>query len=81
MAAVFDRQKKQTLEGDDQSRKGSIDAPIVDLINFINEHNDFFTTSSCSGRISVGSSILCYSAKGWPTKDSKIWLAIKMFVP
>ncbi|XP_057290041.1 tRNA wybutosine-synthesizing protein 3 homolog isoform X2 [Hydractinia symbiolongicarpus] len=48
---LFDKQKKECLHGIDQSRKGSFDAPIHELIVFINSHNDFFTTSSCSGRI------------------------------
>ncbi|MDI3473989.1 MAG: tRNA wybutosine-synthesizing protein 3 [Candidatus Woesearchaeota archaeon] len=37
----------------DKSAKGSIDKPILPLVNKINELPDFFTTSSCSGRISV----------------------------
>jgi tRNA wybutosine-synthesizing protein 3 len=37
----------------DKSRKGGVDAPIADLINCINSHPCFFTTSSCSGRVSI----------------------------
>ncbi|KAL6990778.1 nicotinamide N-methyltransferase [Sarracenia purpurea var. burkii] len=37
----------------DKSPKGSIDAPIIPLLNTINSHPSFFTTSSCSGRISI----------------------------
>ena len=37
----------------DKSRKGSVDAPIEDLIALINAQSDVYTTSSCSGRISV----------------------------
>eukprot|EP00897_Mesotaenium_endlicherianum_P001880 jgi/Mesen1/171/ME1133575C07572 len=37
----------------DKSRKGGVDAPIASLIESINEHEGFFTTSSCSGRISL----------------------------
>lgn len=54
----FDSRKQQVLtallqcEGD-RSRKGSVDAPIVDLVSSINEHNDMYTTSSCSGRVTV----------------------------
>merc|ERR1712168_531768 len=50
---VFDRQKKQTLSGIDHSKKGSFDKPIDDLMMYINAHEDYFTTSSCSGRIIV----------------------------
>ena len=35
----------------DKSPKGFLDAPIVDLVNLINSHKDYVTTSSCSGRI------------------------------
>ena len=37
----------------DKSKKGSVDEPIVDLVNYINKTKDFCTTSSCSGRFSV----------------------------
>lgn len=49
----FMQQKEQCLSGVDLSRKGSVDAPILDLVNFINAQPDFFTTSSCSGRTIV----------------------------
>ena len=50
---VFDRQKKQTLGGIDQSKKGSFDVAIHDLMVYLNNLDDYFTTSSCSGRIIV----------------------------
>ncbi|CAJ0758269.1 22332_t:CDS:2 [Entrophospora sp. SA101] len=31
----------------------SIDEPMLPLINLLNKHNDYVTTSSCSGRIAV----------------------------
>uniref|UniRef100_A0A0D9WZF4 tRNA wybutosine-synthesizing protein 2/3/4 n=1 Tax=Leersia perrieri TaxID=77586 RepID=A0A0D9WZF4_9ORYZ len=37
----------------DKSPKGGVDAPISDLLDALNSHPDLFTTSSCSGRISV----------------------------
>ncbi|KAH6787777.1 Met-10+ like family protein / kelch repeat-containing protein [Perilla frutescens var. hirtella] len=37
----------------DKSPKGNIDAPIVPLLTAINSHPSYFTTSSCSGRISI----------------------------
>jgi tRNA wybutosine-synthesizing protein 3 len=53
----FDAAKTSLLDklaaGVDFSPKGSIDAPIVQLVDFINDLPDFVTTSSCSGRISV----------------------------
>ncbi|XP_076458841.1 tRNA wybutosine-synthesizing protein 3 homolog [Babylonia areolata] len=49
----FQHQKEQCLSGADLSRKGSVDAPIADLVSFINTQSDCFTTSSCSGRVIV----------------------------
>eukprot|EP00090_Calanus_glacialis_P018808 TRINITY_DN29130_c0_g1_i1.p1 TRINITY_DN29130_c0_g1~~TRINITY_DN29130_c0_g1_i1.p1 ORF type:complete len:243 (-),score=60.16 TRINITY_DN29130_c0_g1_i1:32-760(-) len=53
MVDVFDKQKSSCLEGLDLSRKGSIDAPLLELANYINKHSDMFTLSSCSGRIVI----------------------------
>ncbi len=50
----FDFQKKQALEKTnkfDNSKKRSIDIQILPLINLINSHPDYYTTSSCAGRI------------------------------
>ena len=56
--AVFNESKRCLLqslaEGIDFSPKGSIDRPVLELVNFINQYlPDYVTTSSCSGRISV----------------------------
>ncbi|XP_069123976.1 tRNA wybutosine-synthesizing protein 3 homolog [Argopecten irradians] len=53
MDVQFDKQKSLALNGTDLSRKGSIDEEIVPLVQHINNHDNFFTTSSCSGRIIV----------------------------
>ena len=53
MEALFDKQKQNCLSAVDLSRKGSVDEPVVDLVRFINAHKNYFTTSSCSGRIIV----------------------------
>ena len=37
----------------DKSPKGFVDEPIIPLIGCINESKSFYTTSSCSGRISL----------------------------
>lgn len=51
---AFDIEKKRVLnEKLDISRKGSIDEPIVDLIEYINCESNYYTTSSCSGRIVI----------------------------
>ncbi|ESP01422.1 hypothetical protein LOTGIDRAFT_157605 [Lottia gigantea] len=49
----FEKQKSECLSGIDWSRKGSVDIPIGDLVQYINSLNHYFTTSSCSGRIMV----------------------------
>ncbi|GJR14349.1 tRNA wybutosine-synthesizing protein 2/3/4 isoform X1 [Tanacetum coccineum] len=70
----FSTRKKQTLETissplPDKSPKGNVDEPLIPLLNTINSHPSFFTTSSCSGRISilstpVGSTKVKKKAKG-----------------
>lgn len=47
----WDTHKRIVLSKCDKSFKASIDEPIVTLVDTINASKDFFTTSSCSGRI------------------------------
>lgn len=60
--------KKETLknieDGVDYSPKGSIDPLVLDLVNLINKHPDYVTTSSCSGRISTFVHSAVEEAKG-----------------
>ncbi|OWM83448.1 hypothetical protein CDL15_Pgr012929 [Punica granatum] len=54
----FEKRKAATMASlgcteTDKSPKGSLDAPIIPLLTAINSHPCFFTTSSCSGRISI----------------------------
>jgi tRNA wybutosine-synthesizing protein 3 len=52
----FDLQKRLCLEKlykPDHSRKGNVDEPIISLIEYINNLKDYYTTSSCSGRIQL----------------------------
>ncbi|RVX07901.1 tRNA wybutosine-synthesizing protein 2/3/4 [Vitis vinifera] len=54
----FEKRKAATLASmgstePDKSPKGTIDRHIVPLLNAINRHPSYFTTSSCSGRISI----------------------------
>ncbi|CAI0468320.1 unnamed protein product [Linum tenue] len=54
----FEKRKAATLSifgssESDKSPKGSIDAPIIPLLDAINAHPSYYTTSSCSGRISI----------------------------
>lgn len=50
---VFDHDKKMHLEKKDKSSKGSLDEPITELCKSINSSEDYYTTSSCSGRIVI----------------------------
>ncbi|MEM3374772.1 MAG: tRNA wybutosine-synthesizing 3 family protein [Candidatus Woesearchaeota archaeon] len=51
---MFQNQKKIALKKafeNDKSKKGEIDKEILSTINLINSHPNFYTTSSCAGRI------------------------------
>lgn len=50
----------------DLSRKGSIDAPIQDLVGCLNASDHYYTTSSCSGRI------VLYANEVGPTSFSRL---------
>ncbi|XP_068730076.1 tRNA wybutosine-synthesizing protein 3 homolog isoform X3 [Montipora capricornis] len=56
-AACFEKQKLAGLSQVDLSKKGSIDDQIIDLVKYINGKENYFTTSSCSGRIVVFSEL------------------------
>ncbi len=52
----FDETKKamlQKLYKPDKSFKGTVDDDAIPIINEINSKNNYYTTSSCSGRISL----------------------------
>jgi len=48
---MFDKRKKDCLTKIDKSNKKSIDKDIKPLIELINSLDNYYTTSSCSGRI------------------------------
>ncbi|XP_036112759.1 tRNA wybutosine-synthesizing protein 3 homolog isoform X1 [Molossus molossus] len=50
-SAEFPRWKAQCLGKADLSRKGSVDEDVAELVQLLNGREQFFTTSSCSGRI------------------------------
>lgn len=43
--------QKQEHNVKDKSKKGFLDAEIKELVSLINQKNNFYTTSSCAGRI------------------------------
>jgi len=47
----FEQQKRNVLSRKDNSKKGSIDRGVKEIVEMINSLDDFYTTSSCSGRI------------------------------
>ena len=51
--AEFNARKQQILTSLDRSPKGSVDAPILDFIHWLNALQKLVTTSSCSGRIAI----------------------------
>ena len=54
---AFKHEKRDLLKrlqaGCDNSPKGTIDAPILPLVELLNNEDHFVTTSTCSGRISI----------------------------
>ena len=50
---LFDRQKSNVLESSDLSRKGNVDKDIRDLLEKMNSNKNYFSLSSCSGRIII----------------------------
>ena len=51
MNMQFDNEKKLCLSKRDKSKKRTIDKGIKPLIDLLNSMEDYYTTSSCSGRI------------------------------
>lgn len=47
----FEKEKKDFLDKADKSRKKGIDRKIAKLVNHINSLDNYYTSSSCSGRI------------------------------
>ena len=51
MAKTFSQWKKQCLNKLDVSKKGSVDEDIAHVVSLLNSCEEYFTTSSCSGRV------------------------------
>lgn len=52
----FEKDKEKTLTkmaSDDRSDKGSVDEPIKKLLDLINKKSNYYSTSSCSGRVII----------------------------
>jgi tRNA wybutosine-synthesizing protein 3 len=66
----FDLDKKNILGKIDKSKKGEIDEGVKEIVDAINSKENYYTTSSCSGRI-----ILIEIPESWKKDESK-WLLI-----
>jgi len=64
----FPNNKKTYLAKSDKSKKGDIDIKIIPLLETINALPDYYTTSSCSGRV--------YLWKGTGKKSETQWLKV-----
>lgn len=68
---TFELDKKNTLGKTDKSQKGEIDKDIQELVGLINSKDDYYTTSSCSGRI------VLIEIPESGRKDAAKWLLVK----
>jgi len=66
----FRKYKKDFLTKKDKSKKGSVDKNVKKLVNLINSKRNYYTTSSCSGRI-----VLLIKKSG--KKQDSEWLFVK----
>ncbi|MBI3027256.1 hypothetical protein HYY70_04010 [Candidatus Woesearchaeota archaeon] len=51
MLEDFAKEKSDFLKKSDKSKKGCIDKGILKIINLFNSKSEYYTTSSCAGRI------------------------------
>lgn len=75
MTILFNKQKQKYLTElqsglRDKSKKGFIDDEIKALVDAINAHTDYYTTSSCSGRI------LLYTTTHDRKKNETEWIFV-----
>nr|XP_040027900.1 tRNA wybutosine-synthesizing protein 3 homolog isoform X1 [Gasterosteus aculeatus aculeatus] len=73
MEKAFSQWKKQCLNKLDLSKKGSVDEDIANVVSLLNSREEYFTTSSCSGRV-----ILIDRAAGSSDihKQNCVWLFV-----
>lgn len=70
MEKKFSQWKKQCLNKLDQSKKGSVDEDIEHVVSLINGREEFFTTSSCSGRVILIDAVSTWSPRHFFCFDS-----------
>jgi tRNA wybutosine-synthesizing protein 3 len=64
----FESEKITCLGKEDKSKKGEIDFKVRSLVSLINQRKDYYTTSSCSGRV--------YFWTGSGKKNETVWLKV-----
>lgn len=65
---TFANNKKTFLSKLDKSKKGSVDDKVSPLLDLLNKESQYYTTSSCSGRV--------YLWKGSGKKNETHWLNV-----
>ena len=65
MATSFLCDKARVLSQIDLSRKGSVDAAIVPLLEYLNAQNCYYSTSSCAGRLVVFTEVWLIMITAW----------------
>eukprot|EP00760_Papus_ankaliazontas_P013328 PhM_4_TR15693/c0_g1_i1/m.54420/K15450/TYW3; tRNA wybutosine-synthesizing protein 3 len=74
-ASLFDSQKKQVLSDltahRDASPKGSVDERCLPIMDILNRHADYVTTSSCSGRVCLWAGTE-KGQGGWPLVSHEV---------
>lgn len=65
---TFLNEKRMFLAKQDKSKKGTIDPQIKPLLDLINAHPQYYTTSSCSGRV--------YLWRGSGKKNETEWIKV-----
>ncbi|MBI2662166.1 hypothetical protein HYX11_01775 [Candidatus Woesearchaeota archaeon] len=91
----FANDKKTFLAKLDKSKKGGLDEKIIPLINIINQKPNYYTTSSCSGRVylwtgtgkknetnwlKVSHDLINENFLTYPNSSSLIWLRFEPFI-
>ena len=64
----FANEKKMCLSKQDKSKKGDIDEKVIPLLKTINAKDNYYTTSSCSGRV--------YLWTGTGKKNETQWIKV-----
>ena len=92
---TFLNEKKNFLTKLDKSKKGDIDRKVISLIENINQKENYYTTSSCSGRVVLWSGTGKKNESEWlktshdlikkdffklETKKELVWLRLEPFI-